>query len=211
MVREASPQTPEGGARARSSTMTQSPAMLEVALPQLTAASPAPLTRSRASQLFAEHCDYVWNALRRLGVRHEDLEDLTHDTFVAVYKQWSGYDSGRPLRPWLFGFALRVASDHRRLARHRLEVGAADDEPHDDAPNAADLLLRKEREALAHAALATVELNRRAVFILHELDGSSVPEIAAAFEIPVATAYSRLRLAREDFAAAVKRLTLRER
>jgi RNA polymerase sigma-70 factor, ECF subfamily len=144
-------------------------------------------------------------------VRHEDLEDLTHDTFVAVYKQWSGYDSKRPLRPWLFGFALRVASDHRRLARHRFEVSPADEEPRDDAPNAADVLLQKEREALAHAALGALELNRRAVFILHELDGSSVPEIAAAFEIPVPTAYSRLRLAREDFASAVKRLTLRER
>ena len=185
--------------------------MLQGALPQLAEAELPSLTRARASQLFAEHCDYVWNALRRLGVRHADLEDLTHDTFVAVYKQWSGYDAKRPLRPWLFGFALRVASDHRRLARHRFEVGASDDDPRDEAPNAADVLLQKELEALAHAALATLDLNRRAVFILHELDGSAVPEIAAAFEIPVATAYSRLRLAREDFAAAVKRLTLRER
>ncbi len=180
-------------------------------MPQLAEAETSSLTRARASALFAEHCDYVWNALRRLGVRHEDLEDLTHDTFVAVYKQWSGYDSSRPLRPWLFGFALRVASDHRRLARHRFEASPADHEPHDDAPNAAELLLQKERETLAHTALAAVELSRRAVFILHELDGSTVPEIAAAFRIPVATAYSRLRLAREDFAAAVKRLTLRER
>ncbi len=191
--------------------MTQTPAMLEVALPQLADAEAKPLTRARASELFAENCDYVWNALRRLGVRHEDLEDLTHDTFVAVYKQWAGYDSKRPLRPWLFGFALRVASDHRRLARHRFEVSPDDEEQRDDAPNAADVLLQKERNAFAHAALAALELNRRAVFILHELDGSTVPEIAAAFEIPVATAYSRLRLAREDFAAAVKRLTLRER
>lgn len=171
----------------------------------------AVLTRDRASDLFSEHCDYVWNALRRLGVRREDLEDLTHDTFVAVYKQWASYDSGRPIRPWLFGFALRVASDHRRLARHRLEVSAADDEGCDDAPNAAELLLQKEREDLAHAALEAIELSRRAVFILHELDGSTVPEIAAVFDIPVATAYSRLRLAREDFAAAVKRLNLRAR
>ena len=191
--------------------MTQTPAILEAALPQLAEAEAPSLTRARASQVFAEHCDYVWNALRRLGVRHEDLEDLTHDTFVAVYKRWSDYDSNRALRPWLFGFALRVASDHRRLARHRFEVSPADDEQVDDLPNAADLLLQKEREALAHAALGSVELNRRAVFILHELDGSTVPEIAAAFEIPVATAYSRLRLAREDFAAAVKRLSLRER
>ena len=192
--------------------MTQTPALLEVALPEpADVTATATLTRARASELFAEHCGYVWNALRRLGVRHEDLEDLTHDTFVAVYKQWSGYDGKRPLRPWLFGFAMRVASDHRRLARHRLEVSAPDGEPPDDAPDAAQVLLQKEREELAHAALSAIELSRRAVFILHELDGSTVPEIAAVFDIPVATAYSRLRLAREDFAAAVKRLSVRER
>jgi RNA polymerase sigma-70 factor, ECF subfamily len=191
--------------------MIQNPATLEVVGPQVADAKAAPLTRARASALFAEHCDYVWNTLRRLGVRREDLEDVTHDTFVAVYKQWSSYDPDRPIRPWLFGFALRIASDHRRLARHRYEVEAPASEPRDEKPDAAELLLQKEREEVAHAALSSIEVSRRAVFILHDLDGSTVPEIAAVLHIPVATAYSRLRLAREDFAAAVKRLNLRAR
>jgi RNA polymerase sigma-70 factor, ECF subfamily len=169
------------------------------------------LTRPAASALFAEHCDYVWNALRRLGIAHDDLEDLTHDTFVAVFRQWHGYDPGRPLRPWLFGFALRVASDHRRLARHRLEVPADGPEPADLAPGAVELLLQREREALAQQALQSIELGRRAVFILHELDGATLPEIAAALDLPLGTATSRLRLAREDFQTGVKRLCLRAR
>jgi RNA polymerase sigma-70 factor, ECF subfamily len=180
-------------------------------LPELDAATERPeqLTLD-ATAVFAQHADYVWNTLRRLGTRRSDLEDLTHDTFLAVFRAWDDYDPARPLRPWLFVFALRVSSDHRRRARHRVEVPEADDPP-DSAPSAVELLLRKEREALAHEALHAIVLSRRAVFILHELDGCSVPEIATALEIPVATAYSRLRLAREDFAAAVRRLTLRSR
>lgn len=169
------------------------------------------LTREAASVLFAEQCDYVWNALRRLGVARDDLEDLTHDTFVAVFRQWQGYDPARPLRPWLFGFALRVASDHRRLARHRLEVPGDGSEPADLAPGAVELLLQREREALAQQALQCIELGRRAVFILHELDGATLPEIAAALDLPLGTAKSRLRLAREDFQSGVKRLSLRAR
>jgi RNA polymerase sigma-70 factor (ECF subfamily) len=161
--------------------------------------------------VFAEHGDYVWNALRRLGVPVADLEDLTHDTFLAVFKHWHAYDPKRPLRPWLFGFALRVASDHRRLARHRLEVSRELPETPDGMPSAVEQLLKQEREALAHAALQAVELSRRAVFILYELDGSTLPEIAAALAIPLGTASSRLRLAREDFASAVKRLALQMR
>jgi RNA polymerase sigma-70 factor (ECF subfamily) len=78
-------------------------------------------------------------------------------------------------------------------------------------PSAVEQLLQKEREALAHAALQAVELSRRAVFILYELDGSTLPEIAAALAIPLGTASSRLRLARQDFEAAVKRLALQMR
>ena len=167
-------------------------------------------TAPEPTQVFAQHGNYVWNTLRRLGVASADLEDLTHDTFVAVFRSWEKYDAARPLRPWLFVFALGVASDHRRLARHRLEVSATE-EPLDDAPGAIELLLEKERQALAHEALQAVPLSRRAVLILHELDGCTVPEIAAALEIPVATAYSRLRLGRDDLAQAARRLVLRER
>lgn len=41
------------------------------------------------------------------------------------------------------------------------------------------------------------------------IDACAVPDVARALEIPLNTAYSRLRLAREDFAAAVRRLELR--
>ena len=171
----------------------------------------ATLERSEPGSVFAEHCDYVWNALRRLGAPTADLEDLTHDTFVAVFKHWHAYDAERPLRPWLFGFALRVASDYRRLARHRFELSGETPDIPDQEPNAVERLVQKERETLAHAALQAVELSRRGVFILHELDGATLPEIAAALAIPIGTASSRLRLAREDFAGAVKRLASRQR
>ena len=55
------------------------------------------------------------------------------------------------------------------------------------------------RERL-RCALAQVELHRRAVLILKDIDGQSIPEIAHALGIPLNTAYSRLRLARADLA-----------
>jgi RNA polymerase sigma-70 factor (ECF subfamily) len=72
-----------------------------------------------------------------------------------------------------------------------------------------DGLIRREDGELALAALEAIPLDRRAVFVLHEIDGVSIPEVATAMDIPANTAYSRLRLAREAFQAAVKRLRLR--
>lgn len=183
-------------------------------LPQLPKLAIETANRSADScdleKVFAENVDYVWNTLRRLGAPLSDVEDLTHDTFVAVFRAWDDYDPSRPLKPWLFVFALRVASDYRRRARHRFEI-KQEREGVDSGPSAVELLLQKERVAMAHEALEAIAIGRRTVFILHELDGCTVPDIAAALEIPLATAYSRLRLAREDFAAGLKRLSLRAR
>jgi len=60
-------------------------------------------------------------------------------------------------------------------------------------------------------ALESLALDKRAVFVLYEIDGEEMSEVARTLEIPVNTAYSRLRGARAEFAAAVKRLTLREK
>jgi RNA polymerase sigma-70 factor (ECF subfamily) len=162
------------------------------------------------NDVFGAELDYVWNSLRRLGVPERDLEDLTHDVFFRVYERWSDYDAARPIRPWLFGFAFRVASDYRRRFSNRRELlVGAQNEPSDPGPSALDQVLRAEAMTLAQVALAGLELERRAVFVLHEVDGCPVPEVARALGIPLNTAYSRLRLAREQFHTAVRRELLR--
>lgn len=168
-----------------------------------------PLPCPEFPEIFRDHLGYVWHTLRRLGVHDRDLEDVTHDVFLAVLKKLDRYDPARPLRPWLFGFAFRFASDYRDLARHRYEVTNGGHEPPDHEPSALDGVLQNEALRLANEALAGLELGRRAVFILHELDEYSMPEVAEALGVPLNTAYSRLRLARADLAAHVRRLRAR--
>jgi RNA polymerase sigma-70 factor, ECF subfamily len=157
-------------------------------------------------EVFALNFDYVWHALKRLGVREADLEDVTHEVFLAVFRKLDQFDATRPLRPWLFGFAFRLASDHRDLAHHRRELVTDAPEILDAGPSALDAAIRQQALAVAQRALGALELGRRAVFILHVLDDCPMPEVAAALGIPVNTAYSRLRLARADLAAAARRL-----
>jgi RNA polymerase sigma-70 factor (ECF subfamily) len=159
--------------------------------------------------LFEEHFTYVWNALRRLGVRERDLEDLVHDVFLKVHQRLAEYDPARAFRPWVFGFAYRVAADYRRLARHRVEVLGAHADPVDPAGAPDGQVEAAQRWKLVHEALESVELERRAVLILHDIDGEAAPAIADALAIPLNTVYSRLRVAREEFAAAARRLRAR--
>ncbi len=158
------------------------------------------------SEIFREEFAYVWNALARLGVVRSDLEDLTHDVFCHVYRKLPQYDPSRPLRPWLFVFALRVASDYRKLARHRWELGGFEVDRQDFTPSAAEQLISHEDRRLLEAALLKLPLERRAVLLLHEVDGYSIPEVARALGLPLNTAYSRLRLARAELSLAVNAL-----
>ena len=158
--------------------------------------------------LFRAEFAYVYGTLRRLSVAARDLEDVTHDVFVQVYRRFDTYEPLRPVRPWLFAFAVRVATDYRRLARHRYER-QVETEPVDSAPSPADAVAKAEVLAHAFEALNAIELDRRAVFILHELDGFVMTEVAAALGISVNTGYSRLRLARAEFRRAARRLRLR--
>ncbi len=159
--------------------------------------------------LFSRHFGYVWHSLRRLGVPPRDLEDVTHDVFLHVHQKLAEFDSKRAVRPWLFGFAFRVAADYRRLARNRRELLIETDEPCDPSLDSAAQLERSQRARLAWSVLQSIELDRRAVFILHELDGFGMNEVAEALGVNVNTAYSRLRLAREDLSARVRRLRAR--
>ena len=159
--------------------------------------------------IFDQHFDYVWFTLRRFGVPARDLDDLAHDVFFQIYQHLGQYDPSRPLRPWLFGFAYRMASDYRRLARHRRETLDEPCEGIDAAPSAAERVASRQTLDLVWNALEHLDLDRRAIFVLHEVEGYSIPEVASALEIPLNTADSRLRLAREQFAKSVQRLRLR--
>ena len=158
--------------------------------------------------LYRSEFAYVWKTLRRLGAPVRDLEDLAHELFVVVHRHLRDYDRTRPLRPWLFGIAVRVLSDYRRTFRNSRELldrRAAAAEPIDAAPGQDERLGEAQARALLMRALDELPFERRVVLVMHDLDGVAVPEIAAALDIPLNTAYSRLRLARVDLTAAVRR------
>ena len=160
--------------------------------------------------LYRSEFAYVWKTLRRLGGPPADLEDLAHDVFVVVHRHLGDYDPARPLRPWLFGITLRVVSDFRRLGRNLHEVPGERRDVVDAAPTPQEQVEGREARELLMKALAALDLDRRAVFVMHDIDEVPVPEIAATLAIPLNTAYSRLRLARADVAASLARFRREE-
>jgi RNA polymerase sigma-70 factor (ECF subfamily) len=170
---------------------------------------PAALASEPCLEAFLRELDYVHRTLRRLGTARSEVDDLAQDLFVALRKCWNEYDPARPLRPYLFGIAFRIAAaHHRKRTRERnreaqfqiIEVTTTD-------PGPEDALQSKQARALVLAALEHVPLPRRAVLVMFDLDEIPVGDIASVLGIPTFTVYSRLRKARREMGVAVRRLT----
>jgi len=149
---------------------------------------------------------FVWRLVRRLGVSDSAREDVVHDVFTAALRSWSRLDSSRPVRAWLYGVTYRVVLDHlRKHSTHREEAtGEMPEQPTLAHHGPAEVLERRQALTLAQQIIDQLEVERRGVFVMHELEGLPMPEIAEVFGIPLNTAYSRLRLARRDFELAAR-------
>ncbi len=164
-------------------------------------------------EVYNHEFDFVWRTLRRLGVPASDLPDAAQEVFIVVHRRLSEFEGRAKVTTWLFRIAFGVARDRRRRAHVRREVLTSQelDEAPDPRDDATSTLERRDDLALFDAALAGVELEQRAVFTLFELEGLSGQAIAELLEIPLGTAYSRLRLARAAFRSNLKRLAARNR
>jgi RNA polymerase sigma-70 factor, ECF subfamily len=166
---------------------------------------PVPPETEDCFHAYRRELDYLIGSLRRLGVPPRDLEDVLHEVFLVMLKRWEDYDRGRPLRPWLFGIAFRVAWAQRR--RGTREVLGEDHQVAYEGEAPDEALAGSEARQLLLRALAAVPLERRAVLILREVDEVSMRDIAHQLEIPLFTAYSRLRKARKELDLALARFS----
>ena len=110
----------------------------------------------------------------------------------------------RPLRPYLFAVAFRVVCAHRRRRAREIPFAQLDTEDQTLSPEGT--LQSRESVRLLMVALDTIALPRRAVVIMHDLDGISIVDIAEKLSISRFGAYARLRKARKELASALRRL-----
>jgi RNA polymerase sigma-70 factor (ECF subfamily) len=167
-------------------------------------------------EIYAEYFNFICRNLRRLGVATSSMDDAVQDVFLVVHRRLAEFEARSSLKTWLFGIVLRVAREHRRSAlRHAGHINESSAFEPDSLPNndrsPQELVERREAARVLHAVLATMNDDRRAMFVLVELEQMSVPEVADELGIKLNTAYTRLRHAREIFEAAVARHAARDR
>jgi RNA polymerase sigma-70 factor (ECF subfamily) len=156
-------------------------------------------------EVYRDGFRFVWRSLKRLGVRDAQLDDAVQDVFVVVHRKLPAFEGRSTLRTWLFRIAMKVAKDYRRSARRRPTTPFADESIAAAESSPLERAAHREKIDLLHALLERLDDDKRAAFVLGELEGMSGPEMADALGIPVDTAYSRLRAAHALFEQAYQR------
>jgi RNA polymerase sigma-70 factor (ECF subfamily) len=157
-----------------------------------------------------DHADFVWLSLLRLGVQPADAEDLLQEVFVVVHRRLQSFDRSARITTWLYGICIRVAAAYQRRAHRRHERSVAD-VPEGPAFEEAPEQAASARQARAHLerVLDAMDIEKRAVFVMYELDEMPCEEIAQVLGVPIGTVYSRLHAARKAFEEAVVRVNAR--
>lgn len=173
--------------------------------------SSPPAPPERVARVVRAHYAFVWRLLRRLGLGTGDADDVAQQVFLSAAAKLTAVEPERE-RAFLYGVALNVGARARRsLGRRREEPleAAPEREAHD--PQADQVLEQREARQLLDRLLDEMPEELRVVFVLFELEELSTPQIAELCQIPVGTAASRLRRAREDFESRVAREEARRR
>jgi RNA polymerase sigma-70 factor (ECF subfamily) len=193
---------------------------VEARQPKFSPAEPAALPPAGFSppsfeQVYAETFPAVWRTTRRLGVVEDAIDDVVQEVFVTVYRRLHQFEGRCSVKTWVFGILVRVVGNYRRTRRRKGQGHATSSvvgdpgELMDPTPSPLELFSRREAGRVLRQLLTKLDDEKAEAFVLAEIEGLTVPEIAEAIGANVNTVYSRLRAARKDFERARKQYALR--
>ncbi|MFK7990221.1 MAG: RNA polymerase sigma factor [Sandaracinaceae bacterium] len=154
-----------------------------------------------AAQVYTEHADYVWRSLFRLGVAEPNLPDLMQEVFVVVHRRRRSFDPERSLRAWLFGICVGLVRNHRRRSARDGRRGVAVQAS--PVPGPEEALEKHRQRSRGRVLLDALGAEKRAVFVMYEVEGWSCRAIAESLGVPLGTVHSRLHAARRELAAGL--------
>lgn len=157
---------------------------------------PAIPGRDAFSLLVQRHETNVLRLARRLCRNPEDARDVAQDAFLRAYRSLESFQPERSFRSWLLKITVNAARDqHARNQRSRLVAVEQLIEPEDPAEGQ-EATERRLMARQVEAFLGRLNPREREVFVLRDLEGLSVEEVAAALELAAPTIRRHLARAR---------------
>jgi RNA polymerase sigma-70 factor (ECF subfamily) len=154
--------------------------------------------------LYERHSPSVHRFISALGIPVEEREDAAQDVFMAVYRSLGSFRGEAQLSTWIYRIAARhaVRMGRRRRVREFLSVLALREPPPPAPPDPSE---RASHLHMLDRMLTRLNPKKRTVFVLFEIEGLKVDEIARVVGCPENTVWSRLHHARSEMLKMARR------
>ena len=149
--------------------------------------------------LFRTHAADVHRLALRFVNGVAEADEIVQEVFLAAFRYIERFRGHARLKTWLYRITVNRAFKRERWWRRRREVGAdALPEQIEHQPDQAQRVESAQQLALVRSCLDRIESKKRAVLVLHELEGFDTREIAEILDCPRSTVLTRLARARAD-------------
>ena len=128
---------------------------------------------------------------RQIGVREEDLQDVTQEVFIKVYRFLNKYSRGK-FSTWLYSVTLNVSKDFfRKNNREKTKV----EKSIKSAPQSyyVENMDLSEDAHLLHVTLHSLDEKYRIPIVLFYFHDASIKEISAIMKVTEGTVKTRLK------------------
>lgn len=153
--------------------------------------------------LVQRHLGRAFGLARRLTGNASEAEDIAQDAFLQVWRrraQWR--DDGAQFSTWLYRVIVNRAIDCRRRP-HNDDIDAVA-EPASDAPDAVNVLHRRQVTARLQQAQEKLPEQQRIAITLYYFEGLSASDVAMVMGATVGAVESLLKRARQNLRQSLK-------
>jgi RNA polymerase sigma-70 factor, ECF subfamily len=154
----------------------------------------------RLASLFDVHHERLYRLARRLAPSKDDALDLVQETFLKAARSPQSIPVGSSAEEaWLVRVLINIRRDQWRkksIRDHHDKAGPAASTPDPEAAFIA--------KNMVWQALSILPPRRRAIVVMHALEGLAIPAIAALLDITTITVRWHLSVARRDLTGALK-------
>ena len=156
---------------------------------------------ARVGALFDLHHQRLYKLARRLCRSSEDARDLVQETFLRAARSPSSIPKGVPNEEaWLVRVLINICRDRWRQSAVRTRARLNGSVQRPEAVNPEPHLIAK---SLVRHALDALPPRRRAILILYELEGATIPAIAKLVGVTAVTVRWHLSIGRREMARAL--------
>ncbi len=162
-----------------------------------------------AALTMAELVPLVHRQMRSLVGPSRDVEDLTQSALEQVLRSVSRFEGRSEMSTFTYRICAHVVMNHWRWWRRWLRRFELDNDETERAashdPNAPDAVVERARAVRLHTALARLSPAKRLILTLSDLEELPATQVAEIMGCPEPTVRSRLRQARIDLCAILRR------